>query len=47
MYNLQSLAKLRDAVRSAVEEEDRSRNFVFNKNEEVDENIEQAVAEVF
>jgi len=41
-------AKLRDAVRSAVEEEDRSRNLViFNKNEEVDENIEQAVAEVF
>jgi hypothetical protein len=41
-------AKLKDAVRSAVEEDDRSRNLViFNKHEEIDENIEQAVAEVF
>ena len=40
-------AKLKDAVRSAVEEEDRSRNFViFTKNEEVDEDIAQAVAGV-
>jgi hypothetical protein len=40
-------AKLKDAVRSAVEEEDRSRNFViFNKHEEVDENTDQAVAGV-
>ena len=40
-------AKLKDAVRSAVEEEDRSRNFViFNKHEEVDENTDEAVAGV-
>jgi len=35
-------------VKSAVEEEDRSRNLViFNKQEDVDENVEQAIAEVF
>lgn len=40
-------AKLRDAVKSAIEEDDRSRNFViFNKHDEAGENTEQAVADV-
>ena len=39
-----SSAKLKDAVRSAVDEEDRSRNFViFNKEEEADEDLVQTV----
>ena len=42
-----SSAKLKDAVRSVVDEEDRSRNFViFNKEEEVDEDLVRTVEAV-